>query len=368
MKIAMEDAHTTLLKIDEKTNIAFYAVFDGHGESEKFKSGEYEEALKEGFMKADAEIIQTTERVFDPSGCAAVCVMILPDGTVYCANAGDSRAVLSTAGGVVDLSHDHKPTNAEEYQRINAGGGFVEYGRVNGNLALSRALGDFEFKGNPKLEAKDQVVTAYPEVIVHNEDSSKPSEFIVLACDGIWDCMTNGQVVEFVRRHIALGLKLESICESLMMSCLATENELTGIGCDNMSVVLIGILHGKTVEQWYDHIKADYIAAHGVPEPLGSDQRLEHAEYVEQIEEVSSSISASGEATISTTSTTTAMSVDTESDPESASDAKKADLPATQNIAADSEAEAANSAPQKLSQSGESDSNSSNPDSKTENQ
>jgi protein phosphatase 2C family protein 2/3 len=75
------------------------------------------------------------------------------------------------------MSYDHKPTNkgalscpfradvVEETARITAAGGFVEFGRVNGNLALSRAIGDFEFKQNFSFDADNQIVTANPEII-----------------------------------------------------------------------------------------------------------------------------------------------------------------------------------------------------------
>ena len=62
-------------------------------------------------------------------------------------------------------------------------------GRVNGNLALSRGIGDFDFKKNVDLPAEEQIVTCYPDVIQHNIDY-KSDEFVVLACDGIWDCLT----------------------------------------------------------------------------------------------------------------------------------------------------------------------------------
>ena len=62
------------------------------------------------------------------------------------------------------MSEDHKPDNASELARIQRAGGFVEEGRVNGMLALSRALGDFEYKSSPNLAPKDQVVSCFPEV------------------------------------------------------------------------------------------------------------------------------------------------------------------------------------------------------------
>ena len=65
---------------------------------------------------------------------------------IYCANAGDSRTVLSEKGNAVDLSYDHKPDLPGERSRIIKAGGEVMDGRVNGMLALSRAMGDFDYK------------------------------------------------------------------------------------------------------------------------------------------------------------------------------------------------------------------------------
>lgn len=71
---------------------------------------------------------------------------------------------------------------AGEKARINAAGGFVDFGRVNGNLALSRAIGDFEFKKSAGLSPEQQIVTAFPDVTVH--DITDDDEFLVVACDG----------------------------------------------------------------------------------------------------------------------------------------------------------------------------------------
>ena len=61
--------------------------------------------------------------------------------------------------GVKPLSHDHKPDNRQEHARIVAAGGSRRCKRVNGNLALSRAIGDFEFKQNATLPPTEQIVT-----------------------------------------------------------------------------------------------------------------------------------------------------------------------------------------------------------------
>jgi serine/threonine protein phosphatase PrpC len=88
------------------------------------------------------------------AGCTANVVMITKTD-ILCANAGDSRSVLSKKGKAKELSTDHKPDTPSEKRRIERANGFVEESRVNGMLALSRAIGDFEYKGNPILKPED---------------------------------------------------------------------------------------------------------------------------------------------------------------------------------------------------------------------
>lgn len=75
------------------------------------------------------------------AGCTANVVLITPE-FIFCANAGDSRAVACVGGNTVELSKDHKPEDPIELERITKAGSSVSYGRVNGGLNLSRALGD----------------------------------------------------------------------------------------------------------------------------------------------------------------------------------------------------------------------------------
>lgn len=81
------------------------------------------------------------------AGCTITVLLVTPQ-EIYCANAGDSRTVLSQAGIAINLSKDHKPDDPDERRRINMAGSEVKENRVNGMLALSRALGDFEYKTN----------------------------------------------------------------------------------------------------------------------------------------------------------------------------------------------------------------------------
>ncbi|GIZ44167.1 hypothetical protein CKM354_000737200 [Cercospora kikuchii] len=279
-RISMEDAHAAILDLQplegdkelkpatSDVRISFFGVYDGHGgdkvalytgehlheivaKQDSFKSKDFEQALKDGFLAIDRAILSDPKYEEEVSGCTA-SVGIITHDKIFVGNAGDSRSVLGIKGRAKPLSFDHKPQNEGEKARICAAGGFVDFGRVNGNLALSRAIGDFEFKKSADLPPEQQIVTAYPDVTVH--EMGVEDEFLVIACDGIWDCQSSQAVVEFVRRGIAAKQELHAICENMMDNCLASNSETGGVGCDNMTMIVIALLRGQTKEEWYKKI------------------------------------------------------------------------------------------------------------------
>lgn len=286
-RINMEDSHTHLLSLPDDPGTAFFAVYDGHGGAKiaqyagkhlhkfilqrpEYKEGSIPDAMKQGFLDVDTAMLEDEALKDEMAGTTAVSVLI-KDNTLFCANVGDSRAIASIGGRVEPLSYDHKPSNYGEKKRIVAAGGWVEYNRVNGNLALSRALGDFIFKKNQRVRPEEQIVTAFPDVEV--KLVTPDWEFIVLACDGIWDVMTNEEVVEFVRMRIGSGMDPEDICEDLMTCCLAPDCQMGGLGCDNMTVVLVCFLHGKSYE---DLSARCSIEPEPLPEPVSTTPELEY--------------------------------------------------------------------------------------------
>jgi serine/threonine protein phosphatase PrpC len=122
---------------------------------------------------------------------------------VICANVGDSRCVVGSmlTGSTTSLTEDHKPKNAEEKVRIENGGGFVMGDRVNGELAMSRALGDFRYKRNTELATHEHPVICIPDVSTHKR-SGKKDEILVLACDGVFDVMKNSEVVDYLTQIV----------------------------------------------------------------------------------------------------------------------------------------------------------------------
>ena len=150
--------------------------------------------LSEVVRQMDADLRKHTGPTW---ACGSTLVALLATRrSLTVANLGDSRAVLCRAGVALPLSRDHKPKSAVERQRILQAGGFIVDGRVNGDLSLSRALGDFRHKSVAKLPPSKQPVSAEPEV--RCTVRLKTDDFVLLACDGVWDVISNNDCVAFV--------------------------------------------------------------------------------------------------------------------------------------------------------------------------
>lgn len=300
---SMEDAHAALPDLDSSTS--FFAVYDGHGgkavakfcakllhkellNDEAYMEGDLEIALRRAFLRMD-EMMRTNKKwreliwedrekndgiddelflmsgeneaetdavsneesdsdLEEPtSGCTA-CALIIQDDKLVVANAGDSRCVMSKCGQAYELSKDHKPELEAEQDRILKAGGFIHGGRINGSLNLTRAIGDMEFKRNNVLPAEEQIVTANPDV--NTVDLSEDIEFIVIACDGIWDCMSSQEVVDFVHQQLKSQTKLSVISERVLDKCLAPS--VGGEGCDNMTIILVQLKKSATSSSGVD--------------------------------------------------------------------------------------------------------------------
>ena len=235
---------------------AFLAVDDdytlGSVEKEKQNAGKYmfcgstavvalvrEEPVDEGEVYLPEEIAdrRKAEQNLPESEVKRIH---LGDGRVlvpvlYVANAGDCRAVLSRSGRAIDLSEDHKPSSAEEKARIEEAGGWVHNGRLHGVLGVARAFGDAEHKHLKEKswgkEFKADPLTADPDV--HVEAVGPRDEFLVLACDGLWDVMSSQQAVNYVRRCLRRSHDLQEAAEGLVSKAIARNS------ADNVSVIVV---------------------------------------------------------------------------------------------------------------------------------
>eukprot|EP00923_Selenidium_pygospionis_P054180 GHVN01094404.1.p1 GENE.GHVN01094404.1~~GHVN01094404.1.p1 ORF type:complete len:612 (-),score=109.49 GHVN01094404.1:1415-3250(-) len=171
------------------------------------------------------------------AGCTAVCALLM-EYRVIVANAGDSRCVVSRAGKAIPLSVDHKPTMKEEKDRIYKAGGYLVAGRVNGNLNLSRAIGDLLYKDNTERRPSEQIVVSTPDVMTF--DMTDEDEFIIIGCDGIWETMSSQDVVTYVSNKIA-ETPLATIIANLFDDLISPSPEQSECGCDNMTAIIIDL-------------------------------------------------------------------------------------------------------------------------------
>jgi len=264
-RIEMEDAHTAVIGIpDQKDTVSWFAVFDGHAGSrvsahcsnhlldciratDDFTSSIQQEhslsqeelmaGIKKGILRGFLELDEKLRKIpevasgEDKSGTTAVCALITEKYLVI-ANCGDSRGVCCVNGKPALVTLDHKPSNDPERERIQNAGGSVVIQRVNGSLAVSRALGDFEYKNVEGRGPTEQLVSPEPEFFI------KPilpdqDEFLVLACDGVWDVMTNEDICNFVSARLKITDNLETVANEVIDTCLYKGSR------DNMSIIII---------------------------------------------------------------------------------------------------------------------------------
>eukprot|EP00644_Phytophthora_capsici_P011590 jgi/Phyca11/511228/fgenesh2_kg.PHYCAscaffold_79_\ len=146
---------------------------------------------------------------------------------LYVANVGDCRAVLCTGDAqAVDLTTDHKASLPAEQARIEASGGFVHNGRLDGILQISRGFGDLAHKQDGHL-----VVT--PDVVEHLVDPS--DQFLLLASDGLFDVLTSQQAVNFVLRKLQTHGDVQLAAQELVLKTQAY------FAHDNVSVVIVAL-------------------------------------------------------------------------------------------------------------------------------
>jgi len=174
--------------------------------------------LKTAYLRADKEFI--TPKNAPQSGSTGATVVLL-GRRLFAANVGDSRVVLARKNGAcLELTSDHKPSRPDEAARVRAAGGFILHKRVMGELAITRAFGDKSFKMGIKAMLEEDadelgaggmsddatkdltapLVSAEPEIasIVLSHDD----EFLLLACDGLFDVFKSQDAITFARQEL----------------------------------------------------------------------------------------------------------------------------------------------------------------------
>ncbi|KAF8785732.1 uncharacterized protein LOC129958849 [Argiope bruennichi] len=187
----------------------------------------------------DSSSSDSDEEIRQPAfACGSTAtVAIIENNTIYVANVGDSRCVLSRDRIAIDLSKDHRPDDLEERIRItNAGGTVSQDGRINGSLNLSRGFGDFRFKST--CDTTQQMLSVEP--FIKSIAIEENDEFLIIASDGIWNSMGSQDVVDFVtERFQDEECDLEEICKNIFHLNLSPNPIKEGTGCDNMTAIIV---------------------------------------------------------------------------------------------------------------------------------
>jgi len=153
--------------------------------------------FRHSYMVTDGQLRR--QSILRSGSTSVTCVIREVNGkrVLSTANVGDSRAVLGRAGQALRLTIDHKASLPEEAKRIHAAGGFIGRNkRVNGVLAISRALGDHMLKNCGG--GLNDVVSAEP--YCSDTELTDEDTYVLLACDGVWDVMTDQEAMDFIEK------------------------------------------------------------------------------------------------------------------------------------------------------------------------
>ena len=211
-----EDNHISIINIngenDKYNPINFFGVFDGHGGAQiskylknhlpnffvpKIKKNIFKN--KEKFAIYINEVynyLQENLKIKHPRAAeycgSTACVCINYKKNLWMVNVGDSRGVLCDQNGdAVQLTVDHKPNLSTEKERIEKLGGKISFDGVDWrvkSLSLSRAFGDLDCS---------PYVTHLPNI--YRYKLSIKDKFLIIACDGLWDSLSNKEAVDYVK-------------------------------------------------------------------------------------------------------------------------------------------------------------------------
>eukprot|EP01015_Nassula_variabilis_P015354 TRINITY_DN228_c0_g1_i2.p1 TRINITY_DN228_c0_g1~~TRINITY_DN228_c0_g1_i2.p1 ORF type:complete len:383 (+),score=45.55 TRINITY_DN228_c0_g1_i2:101-1249(+) len=307
---SMEDAHMNYTDLNDKYSL--FGVFDGHGGSEVARfcerhfpkvllqkleqfPNDAQKALNDSFLEMDQllrnpkhfkelkklksqaayesggaqeneaeteEANESFEQELQHScsfvGCTAN-VVLLDNVTqeLIIANAGDAKCVLMRQGHVKELTIDHKPEDVNEKLRIEKAGGQIFGGRVNGNINVSRSIGDLGFKNDENLGVNEQLIIPLPDITTE-KFLGQGIEFLVLGCDGVWEKMGCEFVLKSIEEGIQNRKSVRQIIEELFDQLISPSYQENPKGCDNMSMVIV-LNNTPEIQALVEMLESDYV-------------------------------------------------------------------------------------------------------------
>ena len=282
-------------KLKTWPKISYFGIFDGHGGegcSEYLKDNflqcliknpnfpiDIKKSLTESFEAIEDKFFKekcSTHENCDGSGSCALTALIF-DSKLYIANIGDSRAILSLNGGakVKQLTTDHKPDNPKEFERAmkNKSKVYVDdsdepirdvsklvfikdksefekhkkrkeviiFREYPSDLAVMRTIGDAKVK-KKEFGGKPGTIINTPEIFMY--DLTSADDFLVLGCDGIYDDLSNQEVVNAAwyiyknkakEKNYDINELTQDACDMIIKYAMEKKTS------DNLSCIIIGL-------------------------------------------------------------------------------------------------------------------------------
>jgi len=260
----MEDAMTVKLGLSERhPNVCLAGVFDGHAgdRASSFLSANLANKISELSDPTDSAQLSAATLAIDADFLASCPTQDLKDHGSTCVfavfypihdqgetddskkrwhvkvcNVGDSRAmILRQDGTCVSLTKDHKPQDDKEKERIEKCNGFVRDNRVDGQLAMSRAIGDWQYKRNLAFTVAEQKVIPVPDI---TEDTVCCGDLLFICCDGIVEHMSNEDACNVIEEEVKKFNDVKDIDPATIVPQVFKQSLVSG-SKDNMSGILI---------------------------------------------------------------------------------------------------------------------------------
>jgi len=190
-----------------------------------------EELWSKVFAETDQMWLESaakSPRAIEQDGSTALCV-VLEGNELMVANCGDCRAIMSQCGGLIQqITRDHRPTDEEEEQRIVLQGGTVIGGRLQGQLGVSRAFGNYEFK-------ESNILSSDPEI--HQISLTSDVEFLIIGSDGLYEHFSNEEIISFLKTELmnnnSNNNSLENVVKELVSEAIDRGSE------DNITIIVV---------------------------------------------------------------------------------------------------------------------------------
>lgn len=145
-------------------------------------------------LRLDNELLQYAD---EHSSGSTITLIYLLNTHVISVNLGDSRSIIINKNlTYTELTVDHKPYNPLEKKRIINAHGTVINNRINNDIAISRAIGDFRYKKQTDLTADKQLISNVPHIKLYTKTGEE--KYLILSSDGIWDVFTNQKLIDYI--------------------------------------------------------------------------------------------------------------------------------------------------------------------------